>query len=175
MKVKNFFIAVFFFSTVALNAQDLSFKYFDKDGDSLVEKQEFRNVFIEKYQRDLDNVDDRGLDDEDFYTISYNVLDLNNDNIIDPSEWENGYRYYYNKYLINDLSLYDINKDNYLSYTEYLDALTDTDYFITWDIDRNTFLSEDELAEQVFETWDLNGNEVLSKTEFRKFNSFYKD
>ncbi len=154
-------------------AQNLTFNDFDNDGDNLVEKQEFMDTFTSNYAEDWDNTDNTNLDDEDFYTATYSVVDIDEDDLIDEDEWNWGYNYYYGDYLGDDFDLYDY--DDYISYEEYYDAFDYTDYYATWDVDRDTYLSESELAEGVFESWDVNDNGVIDKNEFNSFDAYYLD
>ncbi|MDN3687566.1 EF-hand domain-containing protein [Cyclobacterium jeungdonense] len=171
------FIILMMFST-SLFAQNLNFSDFDKDDDGWIEKEEFRTVFTANYWDDWNNVDNSYLDDEDFYTFNYALIDTDDDDLLTEEEWTYGYDYYYGDYLkdgYDSFEAYDVDGDGYIEYTEYYDGLYDTDYYVTWDIDKDTYLSQEELAENVFENWDLNDTGLMSRSEFYNFDGFYKD
>jgi hypothetical protein len=160
---------------VSLSAQNKTFGDFDLDKDDKIERQEFLATFMEAYTNDWNTKDDPGLDDEDFYTLTYRILDRNDDNMLMMEEWKFGHDYYYGGYVVDDFWVYDLNGDNQISYAEYTSALYDTDYYLIWDVDRDAYLSDYELAERVFDTWDVNDNGVLNKSEFYRFDIYYSD
>ena len=176
-KNKLTFLSIVFFSllVVSLPAQNKTFQDFDTDGDNKIERHEFQTVFMKNYTNDLDFVDNPGLDDEDFFTMTYAILDSDNNKLLVENEWKFGYDYYFNGYVVNDFWVYDIDGDGYISYAEYMQALSDTDYYMTWDIDRDNYLDEFELANAVFDTWDVNDNGILNQSEFYRFDVYYSD
>ncbi len=167
-------ICLMFFST-SLFAQNLNFDDFDLDNDGWVEKDEFKAVFIANYWDDWNPDDDENLDEDDFYTFTYAIIDVDDDELLTPEEWVYGYDYYYGDYLVDDFVAYDVDGDGYLEYAEYYDVLYDTDFYATWDIDMDTYLSKAELAENVFELWDTNDTGLMSKSEFNNFKKYYDD
>ncbi len=167
------FLFIMFSSSVF--AQNLNYEDFDVDGDGWIEKEEFRTVFVANFWNDWNNVDNDYLDDEDFYTFNYKLIDIDNDDLLTLDEWTYGCNYYYGDYLVDDFDAYDIDGDGFLEYVEYYDVLYDTDYYVAWDIDKDTYLSQAELAENVFERWDLNDTGLLSRSEYKNFDKYYKD
>ncbi len=174
--IKNLMAILFLlFSSSTLLAQELKYEDFDKDNDGWIEKEEFKTVFTDYYWDDWNNVDDPYLDDEDFYTFTYNIIDVDNDEMLSLDEWTYGYNYYYGDYLLDDFTAYDIDGDGFVEYTEYTDPFYDTDFFVSWDVDRDTYLSEEELGERVFERWDTNDTGLMSRAEFKNFKRAYED
>jgi len=153
----------------------MDFGDFDTNRDNMIQKTEFRSVFMDNYTDDWNVRDDAGLDDEDFYTTTYYIIDRDNDNLLMKEEWDMGYNYYYGDYLTDDFTMYDLNRDNYISHEEYVTSLRDTDYFLMWDVDRNQYLSESELADRVFEIWDTNDDGIMSQTEFQRLDRHLED
>ncbi len=43
------------------------------------------------------------------------------------------------------------------------------------DLDSDNYISDNELAEYVFDNWDVDDNGVLSKYEWNSFNTYYLD
>lgn len=156
-------------------AQNLTYDDFDVDDNSVIDKQEFSKVFRAFYWDDWNNVDDPGLDDEDFYTVTYTFIDANHDERLALEEWKNGYTYYYGSYLKNDYTIYDLNHDGYITYNEYVAAVNSTDYYVVIDVDHDAYLSEAELANYVFESWDADDNKMMNRDEFLKLDAYYTD
>lgn len=155
--------------------QPKDFSDFDQDGDGLIERFEFVEVFTENCVDEWDNTDETDLDVDDFYTASYAVINIDDNGYIDVDEWVTGYNYFYGDYLYDDFAMYDIDGDGYIEYAEYYDALYDSEYFMSWDIDNDGFLDKYELANAVFDNWDTNGNFLLNKSEFNMFDHYYLD
>jgi hypothetical protein len=74
-----------------------------------------------------------------------------------------------------DFTYYDLDDDNFLTYEEYFPVIADTDYFVAFDADQNSYISEYELANYLFNIWDFDDSGTLSETEFELFNAHYKD
>lgn len=173
--MKRLILSLLLIIPFAAFAQDKDFSDFDKDGDGLIERYEFVDVFTANYVDDWDNTDDAGLDDEDFYFTNYAILNIDNNDYIDVDEWRVGYDYFYGDYLFDDYAMYDADGDGYLEYVEYYDALYDSDYYLSWDVDRDGYLDQYELAYAVFDNWDINDNLVLNRSEFNSFDMYYLD
>jgi Ca2+-binding EF-hand superfamily protein len=148
-----------------LMAQQMSFNDFDVDGDHKIEKGEFIDVFTDNYLEDWDQDDDDKIDREDFYKTTYAMF-AGDDEKIERQEWDRTYVYYYDDYLMDDFVFYDLDNDGMIEYAEYRDAMADADYFLVYDVDRDMKLSEDEVAEALFEEWDLNNNGILNEAEY---------
>lgn len=159
------------FSSPAI-AQD-TFSAWDKDNDGYIEKDEFIDTYVSAVYDDWDLTAEDELGMDDFYVATFDIIDTDDDDILDEDEWDFGYDYYYGDYLDDDYDLYDIDDDNDIDYTEYYDSLYDSDFFYDWDIDNDDFISEYELAEQVFENWDINDNGLLNRSEYLAFDRQY--
>ncbi len=166
---------IMFLCSLTLYSQDnLTFGDWDADSDNKIEKYEFISKFIDEYYNDLDNIDDEGLDDEDFYYYTYEYIDGNDDGLISTEEWDNIYAYVDDEFIIyNGLVYYDYDEDGFIDYDEYYDALYDTSFYLTWDIDKDGYINEYELAETVFENWDMNDSGTLSRSEYNTMDIFY--
>jgi len=172
--MKNLILSIFsLIIPFAIIGQNKTFSDFDKDGDGLVERYEFVDVFTNNYVDDWDNTDDAGLDDEDFYNANYEMINIDDNNYIDETEWATSYDYFYGDYLYNDYDLYDTDGDGQLEFIEYYDAIYDSDYFMSWDVDNDGYLDQYELAYAVFDNWDINNNLVLNRSEYNSFDRYY--
>lgn len=156
-------------------SESLTFKDWDKDGNDLISRSEFVEVFTKNYVDDWNVIDDEYLDDEDFYHVTYAMWDVDNDNLLSKEEWQYGYDYYYGDYILDDYVAIDTDGDGFIEYQEYYDVLYPTQYYTVWDVDEDTYLSELELARLVFNNWDINDNNFLELDEYQKFDSYYLD
>lgn len=169
MRKTIFCLVLTIISSSVVIAQGTEFMTWDTNMDGTISKFEFRNEFMKEYFADWDMNDDKYLDDEDFYRTTYLILDDDNDNLLSIDKWTFGYEHFYHDYITNDFVLYDLDKDNFLTYDEFRPVLMDTDYYVAYDIDENSYISEYELATKVFQTWDFDDSGTLSKSEFETF------
>ncbi len=154
---------------------NLAFEDFDKNDNDLISYSEFEEVFTSNYYDDWNQKEDEYLDDEDFYLSVYGIWDLDDDELLSEAEWIEGYDYYYGDYIIQGYDAIDIDGDGFIEYVEYKDVLDGTKFFVDWDVDASEYLSEDELAQGVFNIWDLDGDNMLDNDEFYQFDSYYLD
>ena len=154
---------------------ELTFEDFDKNDDSRVDQEEFQDVFTSNFYDDWNVTDDEYLDDEDFYTSVFRVWDVDDDELLNEEEWILGYDYNYGDYVIENYQALDTDNDGYIEYVEYNNALADSDFFLSWDVNENENIEEEELAKGVFERWDLDNSGYLEKDEYIKFDTYYLD
>lgn len=154
---------------------NLVFKDFDINGDGKISRSEFLDVFSAQYQNDLDYVDDKHLDDEDFYKFTYGMWDTDNDEYITQKEWLKGYDYYYGDIIVRDFNAVDVDGDGRIEYTEYHKVLDDGDLYSYWDLDDDSFLNQFELARSVFNRWDTDNSNFLEIGEYNAFDNYYDD
>lgn len=153
--------------------QTRDFTDFDKDGDGLVERNEFVEVFTKHYVDAWDQTEEGGLDDDDFYATIFAIIDQDDSDDIRADEWNTGFDLFHGDYLYDNLAMYDVNDNGSIEYVEYYDALYDSDYFVSWDVDNDGYLDQYELANAVFENWDLNSNYVINRNEFNILDHYY--
>jgi len=175
-KIVGLAISIIIFLTLGCNrTTDLTFFDFDKDGNNLISKQEFKDVFTANFYDDWNNDDDEYLDDEDFYLSVYEIWDIDEDRLLSEEEWLMGYDYYYGDYILTDYDAIDIDDDGFIEYEEYTGVLDDTDFYVQWDLDASEYLSEEELANGVFERWDVDNSGKLEMDEYNDFDMYYLD
>lgn len=80
---------------MSLVPDDKTFTDWDKNDDGLISRSEFVDVFTDDYVNDWNVIDDAHLDDEDFYTVTYQIWDVDDDELLTEEEWWYGYDYYY--------------------------------------------------------------------------------
>lgn len=177
-RILSIFIGIFI-STLFISAGetsgDLTFEDWDKNEDALISRSEFVERFTANYVDDWNIKDDEHLDDEDFFLSTYNIWDTDDDELLSEEEWLFGYDYYYGDYAINDYLAVDTDGDGFIEYAEYYNYLNPTDFYIVWDVDKDTYLNEFELARVVFNNWDINENNFIEKDEYVKFDTYYLD
>jgi len=117
-----------------------AFDYWDSDDDGLIENEEYSSGVRERYDYDRNQNLSRGEWDrstpwsEDLG--SYEVYDLNGDNVVDEDEWNEGVQSFsYDE-------AYDTDRDGALNKEEYTDMTYDSA-----DMDRDGEISVDEFQE----------------------------
>ncbi len=155
--------------------ENLTFEDFDKNDDTKIDLMEFQQVFTANYYDDWNLEDDEYLDDEDFLTGTYQVFDVDDDEQLTEREWLEGVRFSYGHHVITDFDDLDTDADDYISYDEYEEALKNTSYYTSWDIDDDNHLSEEELAAGIFYIWDINKSDYIEPDEYEKFDYYYLD
>jgi len=176
--LKSIFTGLFltiFLMSASPESENLTFGDWDKDSNDLISRSEFVEVFTMNYVDDWNVIDDDHLDDEDFYRVTYSIWDVDNDEMLSEEEWQYGYDYYYGDYILDDYVAIDTDGDGFIEYQEYYDVLYPTEYYMVWDVDEDTYLSELELARLVFNNWDINDNNFLELDEYQNFDSYYLD
>lgn len=168
------FVLLFFFVTVMNLVPDNSFNDWDTDENNRINMEEFQSHFIENYYPDWNLDNDEYLDDEDFYRMTFRVLDSNKDEYLDTSESKWGYDYVYGKYVDYEISVVN-ESDGEIDYQTFYRSIYESDYYSNFDSDNDGHLNEQELAKAMFTTWDINGNGYLSNNEFTTFNNLYLD
>lgn len=160
---------------MALPPDDLTFDDFDKDGNALISRSEFVDVFTFNYVDDWNTTDNDYLDDEDFFQVVYRVWDVDHDNKLTDQEWKLGYENYFRNYVVARFEDIDVDDDSYIMYSEYYDLLGDTDFYAAWDFDGDLQISQAELARGVFNNWDMDNSGFLDRGEFNAFDIYYLD
>lgn len=176
--MKRLIIGTLIFLTGLISCEretELTFEDFDKNNNDLINQEEFQDVFTSNFYDDWNITDDAYLDDEDFYTAVYRVWDVDDDELLSEEEWMLGYDHHYGDYIAENYEVLDVDNDGYLEYVEYQNALADSDFFLSWDVDENENIDEEELAKGVFERWDLDNSGYLERDEYTGFDTYYLD
>ncbi len=169
-------LIVIVISFMSCNRQEnLTFQDFDKNDDTKIDLMEFQQVFTANYYDDWNLQDDLYLDDEDFLTGTYQAFDVDDDEQLTEQEWMEGLRYSYGHHVVTDFDDLDADADDFISYDEYEEALINTSYYASWDIDNDNHLSEKELAAGIFYVWDINQSDFIEPDEYEKFDYYYLD
>lgn len=74
---------------------------------------------------------------------------------------------------IDEFATLDGNGDSFLDGDEVAEWVDDVGTFDEWDIDRDSELDYDEIANNAFENWDADGNGTLSQTEWKNGVDFW--
>ncbi len=156
---------------LTLNAQDLTFQHFDRNSDNLIQRDEFKAAFFNNYWNEGTDPDRAGLKNQSLFSFTFALSDADQDDQLSQDEWNDAFDDYYKGYLENNFDAYDGNHDQFISFEEYRAAIQDPDYFRFWDEDADPVITEDELAERVFDCWDINSDGVLTPAEFRTLKS----
>lgn len=178
MKLRTVIFMMLISPFITVSAQepvDLTYSDWDKDGNGLISRSEFIGVFREHYYDDWNNKDNKYLDDEDFFHISFVMWDTDDDSLLSENEWIDGFEYYYEGYAANDFIIKDLDNDGMIEQDEFVDVLDDTDFFEAWDFDADQHLTELEIARGVFNNWDKDDSNFIDPKEYDGFDSFYLD
>ena len=159
-----------------LNAQeDLTFSDFDVDGNSLITRTEFINVFTDNFIDDWDNVDNEYLDDEDFFRIVYKIWDVDNDDVLSIDEWTNAYESFFGDYLVVEQDVLNIGNERPMVYQEFHKIIDDADIFEELDFDKDSRINRIELARAIFNHYDKNESNFLELNEYLEFDAYFMD
>lgn len=165
-------ILLFLLLTVVNVVPDTSFNDWDSNNNSKISMDEFQSHFVEHYYSDWDMNDDKHLDDEDFYRMTFKVLDSNNNDRLDFSESKWGYDYLYGDYVDYEVAVKK-ESDSEIDYRTFYRSIYESGYYRDFDSDNDGHLNENELAKAIYTTWDIDGNGYLSNNEFTTFNNLY--
>lgn len=163
---------LFGFLSLVSEGQDSTLKFsdWDRNNDQLISRSEFMELFTKEYLKDWD---EKNLTREDFHTVTFNIWDLDKDEWLTPDEWMFGFNNYYGVYVEKDFGLIDIDKDGYLEFAEYKEAMKNSGFFPVWDVDKDTTLSQNEMARFVFNAWDVDGSNFIDTDEYRAYRSYF--
>lgn len=148
---------------------------FDTNSDDTVDREEFNQGYGNNFSQ-WDRNQDGTLDDREFYETTFNRMDEDGDGMLSQNEWENGYDNLYSDYVgTSDYSLYDEDGDEMISSEEFYMGMSDSDYYNTYDTNRDGSIDQTELSDTVFDTWDENGDGVIDRTEYDSYSAYYID
>jgi hypothetical protein len=153
----------------------MTFEDWDENGNGLISRSEFVEVFKIHFVDDWDVADDGYFDDEDIFKGSFRMWDEDDDKLISEDEWMQAYEYYYGDYVVDEYAVLDSDGDGYLEYTEFHDALVGTDFITVWDVSKDKMYNEYELARMIFNNWDHDDTNFIEKDEYEDFDNFYLD
>lgn len=133
----------------------------DSDGDGLYDINEFSKAYSKGYN-DWDVDKDGRLDNNEFYNNFYNQLDVNRDGRLTHEEWTAGRRNY-GDHIPADR--YSENPPQYLSKREFADRFKDTDYYNSYDTNRDGYIDPAEMNQATFFLLDKNRDGKLDGSE----------
>lgn len=167
-----FIVAVIF---ACNRSKNLTFEDWDKNNDSLISYEEFEEVFTANFYNDWNQDDDPYLDDEDLYISSFEVWDVDEDDVLSEDEWVVAFDHYFGDYVVSEYNDIDLDDDNAISYDEYYQIVEESGYYLDWNMDKDDYISEEELSEGIFSRWDVNNDLYLDKEEYLAFDDHYLD
>lgn len=166
---------IFFFVFALSFAQTTNFDTADANEDGSLDQNEFNEAYSDVYS-EWDHNQDGVVSDYEFYETQFNRLDQNGDRNLSAQEWNRGYDNVYGDYLeSNDFSRYDVDNNDNISSTEFYDGFRDTDFYDSYDINRDGQLDMDEINEGVFNHMDANQDGTLDRNEYDSYSSYYNN
>ena len=106
----------------------------------------------------------------DFNAGIFARWDANQDGQLDPKEYTAGNAMWKTQYG-NNFSVWDTNRDNLLTSTEFNNGINETGIYTKWDSNRDGTISQSEFNEGTFNAWDTNGDNHLSSEELNAVNA----
>jgi|SRR5690606_3437825 len=146
---------------------------FDSNQDAVIDRDEFSGIYSSNFSS-WDANTDGALDDREFYDTTFNRLDTDMDGNLGDEEWNNGFDNVYGDYLgTRDLDQFDADSDGMISGDEYYEGFSQSDFYSSYDVNRDNSIDADEFNESVFTNWDENGDGTLDDAEFERYRSRY--
>merc|ERR1712065_101135 len=98
----------------------LTFQQWDTNSNNLISRYEFHNMYTQYFYNDWDENNNGVVDKEDFLSKVYVVWDIDNDNLISDTEWNEGFENNYANYVDIEYYAIDSNEDGMLDFNEYI-------------------------------------------------------
>lgn len=152
---------------------DNSFAQYDANRDDQWDE----NEFSESYQGNFsgydsfDNDSSGELNTKEFYIATFRTIDRDGNQSINRQEWDEGYNNSFGDYSDEeDFDIFDTDQSGDLSESEWDQGFTKTTWFVTYDVDKNETVSNQEWTKANFSAWDTNNDGFLNEQEFQAYN-----
>lgn len=165
----NIWVLLIMISSVVV-AQD--FTSFDGNSDGMLDQDEFNGAF-ETTMGEWDNDGDELLSDDEFYDNTFGSIDLNDDESITETEWNEGDTNIFGDHTDEDFATFDSDGDGIINNDEWKEGFGNSNWFNSYDGDQDGFLNNDEFNNGLFNDWDDNLDGMLDETEFSSRGSFF--
>jgi len=164
MKTKIYLNSLILLMGISMFAQ-VSNKWEDTNGDGFYDIDEFSTIYSKGYN-DLDVDGDGMINDQEFYDNNYNRLDVNRDGRLTNEEWTAGKRDYDGFIKDDD---YSQNPPQYLSKSEYINRFKNTNYYGSYDTNKDGFIDSEEMIQTSFKRLDKNNDGKLDTEELKGY------
>lgn len=164
MQTKIFLNALILLIGASIFAQ-VSKNWEDTNGDGFYDIDEFSTIYSKGYN-DLDVDGDGMINDQEFYDNNYNKLDVNRDSRLTNEEWTAGKGDYDG--FINDDD-YSQNPPQYVSKSEFINRFKNTDYYSSYDTNKDGFIDSEEMIQTSFKRLDRNHDGKLDAEELKNY------
>ena len=113
---------------------------------------------------------------KEFYDYSFTHLDRNKDGNLDNNEWKYGHdNFYGSSGVSSNFEEYDGDGNANLSQEEYMNSFSDSDYFKSYDTNKDNYIDTNELNLRTYQDLDKNRDGILDQNEFKENRSLYFD
>lgn len=164
MKTGNFLNAIILLMGISLFAQDYD-KWEDTNRDGFYDLNEFSNIYSKGYN-DWDMDGDGKINDQEFYENNYNRLDVNRDGRLTNEEWTAG-KNEFEGFIPDDHD--SQQRPQYLSKREFINRFQNTDYYGSYDTNKDGFIDSEEMIQTSFNRLDKNRDGKLDAKELEGY------
>jgi len=161
--------------TFPLNAQQVEADFYewDTNHNELISRSEFIDHFTVIFDTNWRQNEQGAVSGEDLYPATYQIWDVDGDQLLSEDEWLYGYDFNFGDYVLDDYNAVDTDKDGFVDYVEFFETMSETDYQALYDVDGDNFISRYELSRAIFNSWDYDDSNFIEKDEFDRFKNFY--
>ena len=187
LKAKLFTLS--FFAGSMVFAQTTDFNDYETNQEGAIDRTGFEKGYGENFDQ-WDTNRDGTVDDREFYETTFRYWDANEDGKLDQDEWTRGQNNVYGDYrdyrvdtesalnedmsrIRQSLGRFDTNRDNNISSEEYRTGFHNSNFFNSYDTNRDGSLDRNELNQGVFNNMDANRDGTIDRNEYDAYGSYY--
>ncbi len=165
-------------STVAVGAPGApraeptwNFRELDRNGDRELTRVEFSRVARELF-RAWDMNQNYRIEGIEFYRSLFSSCDRDRDGKISDQELARAAAFWGRGIDGIGLAAWDADRNGTIDLQEFRTGWTTAGLFARWDLNKDLWLSDDELEAGLFGLWDRDGNGNVAENEFAEGNAF---
>lgn len=141
----------------------------DIDDETGVDFGEFKMGFdAERFFKDWDRNDNGRIEEDEYVTAHFSLIDLNRDGVITRNEWESSGRFWLEDDYPVGFSRWDIDGDERINRDEFARRLDTNTVFQRWDADSSDALNKEEVMAGIHGSWDADGDGLIDQQEQRR-------
>ncbi|MEQ8798866.1 MAG: hypothetical protein RJQ08_14285 [Salinisphaeraceae bacterium] len=138
----------------------------DTDNDTKIDFGEFKMGFdAQRFFSDWDRNDNGRIEEDEYVTAHFSLIDLDRDGVITSNEWESSGRFWLEDDYPVGFSHWDIDGDERINRDEFACRLETKTVFQRWDADSSDSLNEKEVMAGIHGSWDADDDGVIDQQE----------